>query len=137
MDTVVTILISLSQVTGDCSNNPYEFVFLLLAAGMHYTPVSFLVTFQKDGNKSQFIEVPIIQDYNTSMVFRVVLSFINFTNGQAVANHDRERIYLGDDAQVTVHSVSWLGKLSYFRTALYCQNYVWIDSYHYISVKFV
>ena len=52
-------------------------------------------------------------------VFRVVLSFINYTNGQAVANHDSERIHLGDDAQVTVSSGLFdLGKLSYLRKAL-------------------
>ena len=84
--------------------------------------MSYTLTFQKDGSKSQFIEVPIPADYNMTVVFRVVLSFINYTNGQAVANHDRERIHLGEDAQVTVSSVlmdnTQTSKLSYLRKAL-------------------
>ena len=68
--------------------------------------MSFTLIFEKDGNKSQSIEIPISPENMTegSKNFKVVLSFINYTNGQAVSNQDKERIHLGDDAQVTIYS---------------------------------
>ena len=76
------------------------------AAGLHYTPMSFTLIFDKDGNKSQSIEIPISPNNMTvgSRNFKVVLSFMNYTNGQAETNQDKERIHLGDDAQVTIYS---------------------------------
>ena len=83
----------------------YSF-FFFPAAGLHYTPMSFTLIFDKNGNKSQCIEIPISPNNMTegSKNFKVVLSFINYTNGQAVTNQDKERIHLGDDAHVTIYS---------------------------------
>lgn len=77
------------------------------AAGTHYTPVSFLLTFEGD-DKFQPVEVPILQDNVTEgpKNFKVLLSFINYTNGQAVSNDDVKRILLKHDAQVTIYSDS-------------------------------
>ena len=80
--------------------------FFFPAAGLHYTPMTFSLIFKKNGNKSQFLEIPISTDnmIEGSKNFKVVLSFINYSNGQAVSNQEMERIHLGDDAQVTIYS---------------------------------
>ena len=80
-------------------------IYLFPSAGLHYTPMSFTLIFEKDGTKSQFIEIPIsLEMTKGSKNFKVVLSFINYTNGQAVSKQEKERIHLGDDAQVTIYS---------------------------------
>lgn len=74
-------------------------------AGLHYIPKSFMVIFERN-DELQSVEVPILSDNMTEEPknFTVALSFIDYTNGQAITDKDVKRILLGDDAQVTIYS---------------------------------